>query len=229
MELNNIIKTIIQDTIARLEFAYKYNQENKETNDKADEIKTRIVFPKKNDGTCRISEQELRFAFIEAFNNYCNDEKNKKDNKGYDLYYSVETPTKDMYADFKTDPKKSKDFNDETKGRSAEFDAVLYQKKNDKLERICLLEFKANNANKIDHIKDVIKFNNEEEGDKNVLRYFIEIVKSYNNDTLESLNEKMYVNENDNDKEKYKHKENYKHNFICYSLEKKEEIIKKYI
>ena len=45
-----------------------------------------MVFPKYRNKETRVSEQELRFAFIEAFN-----ELNKENNWG--LYYSVETPT----------------------------------------------------------------------------------------------------------------------------------------
>jgi len=65
---------------------------------------------------------------------------------------------------------------------------VIYD---ENLKRVCLIEFKANNADEVDHEKDFLKLKNEEKDDVNVLRYFIEIVKSYRNDTIESLKGKF--------------------------------------
>ena len=42
-------------------------------------------------GETRISEQELRFIFVEQFNKYCNE------NNSWNAYYSVETPTEEKY------------------------------------------------------------------------------------------------------------------------------------
>lgn len=41
-------------------------------------------------GETRISEQELRFIFVEQFNKYCK-------NNSWNAYYSVETPTEEKY------------------------------------------------------------------------------------------------------------------------------------
>lgn len=200
MELKETINCIISETFDRLQYAYQFNHENNTTgNDfEGKEIKTRIVFPKKRDEESRISEQELRFAFIEAFNQYCNDNNSP-------LYYSIETPTKDKYSNFKDTPKVSDD------GRSAEFDAVIFKHINNKFVRVCIIEFKANNADETDHKKDIVKLNNEKEGDNNVLRFFIEIVKSYKEGTISSLKDKM---------KEFK----FKDNFICYSLKQGERI-----
>lgn len=134
----------------------------------------------------RISEQELRFAFVEEFNSYC--EKNQ-----IKLFYSIEAPTKDTYSGFTDEPIIN---HEKGKGRSAEFDLVIYD---EDLNRECLIEFKANNASEIDHNKDFLKLNNKAEGEKDVLRYFIEIIKSYSefdndkNDTISSLKKKFDV------------------------------------
>lgn len=76
---------------------------------------------------------------------------------------------------------------------------------------MCIIEFKANNADETDHKKDIVKLNNEKEGDNNVLRFFIEIVKSYKEGTISSLKDKM---------KEFK----FKDNFICYSLKQGERI-----
>ena len=179
-KLQEVIDSIIDATFVRLTNVYKIHREgNFESIDKPTDEGSRLVFPMygahRESGT-RISEQELRFAFVESFNDYCRKEK-------VNLFYSVETPTKlHTYSKFTTDPCD----NDEN-GRSAEFDLVIY---NDKFERVCLIEFKANNADEIDHKKDFLKLNNIGEGGEDVLRYFIEIVKSYDSRTIESLNKK---------------------------------------
>ena len=141
---------------------------------------SRLVFPayyenKEPKGT-RISEQELRFAFVEEFNCYC--EENSKN-----LFYSVETPTKEKYSGFSDVPKQ------DDGGRSAEFDMVIYD---ENLNRVCLIEFKANNADKVDHEKDFLKLDVDEKDNENVLRYFIEIVKSYKDRTIKSLKENKF-------------------------------------
>lgn len=128
----------------------------------------------------------------------------KKIDEGWNVYYSVETPTKDGYKDFKykkgVQPRQDKD------GRSGVFDLVIF---NDKLQRIALIEFKANNASEHEHKKDFVKLNNLEEGDETVLRHFIEIIKSYDNDTLSNLQGKTKGNESI---------------FRCWSLEEGKDI-----
>ena len=199
------IEQIIKHTFSRLDKAYQNQREG--INKSLTHIKgeSRIVFPcygERQDNEIRISEQELRFAFVEAFNTYC-DEKNLK------LFYSIETPTRDTYSGFankKEEPKP--DHN----GRSAEFDLVIYD---EHLNRIALVEFKALNADEHDHWKDFVKLNNPNEGGEDVLRYFIEVIKSYTengeNSTVESLKGKL----------KRRNQGDLKASFFCYALEGK--------
>ena len=195
------IEEIIKQTFARLDKAYQNHREgiNKSLiHTKGD---SRIVFPcygEHQNNEIRISEQELRFAFVETFNTYCD----KEDLK---LFYSIETPTQDTYsgfADKKEEPKQ------DSNGRSAEFDLVIYD---ENLNRIGLIEFKALNADKHDHRKDFVKLDNDKEGNAEVSRFFIEVVKSYSDgtekSTISSLKEKNAFNK--------------KSAFFCYALEGK--------
>ena len=182
-ELKPIIDKIITDAFRRLEYAYHYHREN---NSKASHNKiTRLVFPKFRNGNTWISEQELRFAFVEAFNA-------SQAVKDANLFYSVETPTEKQYTGF-TNGKPVAVTDDEQDGRSGEFDMVIF---NDKQERVCLIEFKANNAGKSDHEKDLLKLKEEGEGR---LCYFIEVLKSYTigdkeTTTIGSLKRKLKLN-----------------------------------
>ncbi len=184
METNRLIETmdvIITNTFNRLETAYNNHKEG--FNSKLPlptDNESRLVFPayykKGKIKDTRISEQELRFAFVEEFNRYCKENNIK-------LFYSIETPTKETYSDFSTEPKPSPN------GRSAEFDMVIF---NENLHRVCLIEFKANNADKVDHSKDFLKLEVDEKDNKDVQRYFIEIVKSYTNKTIKSLKDEKF-------------------------------------
>ena len=174
---------IIRLTLIRLSDAYKNQEVN---NKKFEKVGGRLIFPsyykEKEPTETRISEQELRFTFVEVFNAYC-------ELYNLALFYSVETPTKDTYkyfADSKEHPVPH------AKGRSAEFDLVIFD---EQMNRRCLVEFKANNASEHDHEKDFVKLNDPAEGDTDVLRYFIEVVKSYtqngDNSTVSSLRDKI--------------------------------------
>ena len=146
--LKGIIDDIVVDAFSRINYAYQYHREgviNEDSAPKAGETKTRIVFPHFSNGDTRISEQELRFAFVEAFNASQAVMENN-------LFYSVETPTRLKYKDFSSDP------HQDDNGRSGEFDMVIF---NEKQERVCLIEFKANNADATDHEKDLLKLDKE--------------------------------------------------------------------
>lgn len=180
-KLRETIDVIITNTFNRLETVYNNHKEG--FNSKLPlpiGKESRLVFPayykKGEKKDTRISEQELRFAFVEEFNYYC------KENN-INLFYSVETPTKDTYSDFSTNPTQNPD------GRSGKFDMVIY---NENLHRVCLIEFKANNADEVDHKKDFLKLDIDEKDNKKVLRYFIEIVKSYSDDTINSLKDSKF-------------------------------------
>ena len=181
--LKGIIDDIVVDAFSRINYAYQYHREgviNDDSAPKTGETKTRIVFPHFTNGETRISEQELRFAFVEAFNA----SQAVKDNN---LFYSVETPTRLKYKDFSSAPKQ------DNGGRSGEFDMVIF---NEKQERVCLIEFKANNADATDHEKDLLKLDKEGDG---ILTYFIEVLKSYTagdeeTKTIGSLKRKIKLN-----------------------------------
>ncbi len=191
-DLNKILKGIIDDIVVdafnRINYAYQHHREgvkNENVEPKVGEAKTRIVFPHYGNSNCntRISEQELRFAFVEAFNA-------SQAVKDENLFYSIETPTRLKYKDFSSDPKQ-----DES-GRSGEFDMVIF---NEDQERVCLIEFKANNVDETDYKKDFLKL--EKEGD-GILTFFIEVLKSYTTGdeetkTIGSLKRKIKLNNKD--------------------------------
>jgi len=142
-----------------------------------DSNKTRLCFPKyPTTGELRVSEQEFRFAFVEAFNEYVKD-------KGLDWRYAVEVPTGDTYLFIHKDNiEKSAD-----EGRSAMFDLVIYSGSK---ERICLIEFKAGNPDGFCYNKDYIKLLNEKEGNENVVRCFLQLLESHGNRTVANIQEK---------------------------------------
>jgi len=193
-ELEEHIDNILKATIARLKEAYDSRKESS-PNVKREECFTvnddthcRLVFPIKRDNQTRISEQELRFAFVEAFNEYCKESK-------LPLFYSVETPTRCRY-DFSDEPENCS--SDDDKGESGNFDLAIYDEKG---KRICLIEFKAHNTNPKKYKKDFVKLDNpEEDKNGNVKRYFINILRKTDNGTIPSLEKKVekintYTNE----------------------------------
>ncbi len=191
------IEEIIRNTFNAIQDSFNYQKESSPNlNDPKRQKLSRIVFPRKRKEPIRVSEQELRFIFVEQLN--------KRIAEGWDVYYSVETPTKDRYSGFKN--VKNAQPKQDPQGRSGEFDLVIF---NNRLERIALIEFKANNASDHEHLKDFVKLNNPNEG-KN-LRYFIEIVNSYDDGTLSSLNSKT---------------KDYEFMFRCWSLDKGKDITK---
>lgn len=138
---------------------------------------SRLIFPHYStiyrNGETRISEQELRFVFIEQFNVYCEKEK-------LDLYYSVETPTEYKYSfTDKTDPHK-----DDKRGQSAMVDLCIHDSD---FKRIALIEFKALNPDKFCYDKDFCKLTAEKQGDSNLVTFFIMIVKNSDSATTESI------------------------------------------
>ncbi len=122
----------------------------------------------------RVSEQELRCAFIETMRNI-----------HPEWYYSVETPTRLKYR-----------FTDKNNicidknGESARFDLTIYEDGEGK-KVIAHIEFKAHGGTKeCDYEKDFLKLINDCE-DKAVLRYFIQLFQSYNKRTKDSVSKKL--------------------------------------
>lgn len=174
------IDVIIKKTFNTISVVYRTQMENQKigTYNNND---SRIIFPLKRESKdkkeeFRISEQELRFVFVEEFNKYCS--------KNWDAYYSVETPTSKRY-DFSNKEMPCKV--DYPNGQSAMVDFSIFLKEQDKLTRVALIEFKALNPDKQSYMKDYVKLLNEDQK----FVYFIMIVKSANDRTIKSIAEKI--------------------------------------
>lgn len=102
-------------------------------------LSPRLIVPAYSGGESRVSEQEARFAFVEALS-------------GTSVYYSVETPTKGKYC-FKG-----------TSGneRSAQTDLTLYVANGGQLNHWVNVEFKKGNAPDAEIMKDIEKLIKEQ-------------------------------------------------------------------
>ena len=176
--INRHVNTMIVKTFDLLADIYKNRQEGITPQSNNNEEKCRLIYPCYSNEACRISEQELRFAFVEIFNRYC-------DLEGLPWLYSVETPTMNTYFFSKGKKAGQEPFpRQDDKGESANFDFVIHDQN---LKRICLIEFKALNADKSEHQKDLLKLikDHEVENLKNkryydyTQRYFIEILSFF--------------------------------------------------
>lgn len=197
METKDHIESIILRTYEIIQSVYDNQKEAEGRKSEAPAPLSRIIYPKYRSRETRFSEQELRFVFVEQLN--------KEISEGWDVYYSIETPTTKRYK-FK-DEKYPKVYDEEEKGgQSAQFDLVIH---NNKYQRIALIEFKANNTLAMHHEKDFVKLN--EEGLDDILTYFLEIVKSSDSGTVNSLTNK---------------KKSFKGEFFCWSCSKGDFIIK---
>lgn len=154
------IENVIDKTFEDIREIYQLQT----TGEGVPESKLRFPYKYKNHepGELRISEQELRCLFIE-----------KLQNEG--LYYSIEAPTMDDYR-FE---------NAEGKKRSGNFDLVIYDATG---KRYALIEFKGLNPDKKCYAKDYWKLQNSQE--QGVLRYFLQVVKSANDNTYENIAKK---------------------------------------
>ena len=198
METKEHIERIIRNTYEIIQSVFEHQKEADGPKSVADEPLSRIIYPQyRKEGCTRFSEQELRFVFVEQLNKEIHD--------GWDVYYSVETPTKNRYK-FKDEehPKVIKE--NEEGGQSAQFDLVIHD---NKFQRIALIEFKANNTLTKHHEKDFVKLNSE--GSDTVLTYFLEIVKSSDEGTISNLEEK---------------KQSFNGEFRCWSCSERDYIIK---
>ena len=126
----------------------------------------------------RISEQELRFAFLEQF---------LKSDCFKDYLYSAEMPTEYLYRFSEqrrrispicvTTSKSSKNT-----GRKANIDLCILDENK---KRVAIIEFKANNPGCFEHEKDLIKLKSEP--GENLVRLFVEIYTSADKKTLENM------------------------------------------
>lgn len=172
MEHKDHINIIIGNTLEKLNSLYHREGSGLSS--------TRLIFPRywktqgeqRVEADLRVSEQELRFMFVEELNRYCDV------HREWEVFYSVETPTSNSY-------KLSGDGL-----QSGCIDLCIHDKN---LKRIALIEFKALNPSDHDHAKDAFKLRYEIEGE---LRYFIEIVKSHRSDTADNIVKKFSKTEN---------------------------------
>lgn len=173
-----IIEGIINGAFKRVRDAYS----------KGENKKTRLIFPnyqhtkdKDGNGKLRVSEQELRFAFVESFN--------EKAPQGW--HYAVEVPTKGYYNFSGDEPVVA----EQGKGQSGNFDLVIY---GDSGDYVALIEFKANPSRGKSFKKDYLKLKNKNEGDGGqTLRYFLQIVdlsaRSDRNTEISKIKRKIEV------------------------------------
>lgn len=131
----------------------------------------------------RISEQELKMAFIEVF---LADKELAEE--GYT--YSVETPTKRPYKFSKDGKPIDKLICDS--GRRGNIDLTIHSHDG---KPACIIEFKARNDGEFSHGKDLFKLANEPDGP---IRFFVEIYVRTDNATVDSIHRKLYKNKYSN-------------------------------
>lgn len=233
-ELKNAIESILEDTFKEISNAYKWQKEiGGNDNSAAGSGKSLIVFPNYNDipedplresdikNYTRVSEQELRFIFVEKFNEYFKNNNNKL------YFYSIETPTRKSYVfdENQSGPKV------EDNGVSARIDLVIMTKDAGEFKRVALIEFKAHNPDVNDYRKDICKLINEEwEDNPNCLKYFIQIINVNNehrtwgnikNKKITAIDALREEDKGDKEKEKRKKDIKYSIEYKCFNLNSK--------
>ena len=158
-----------------------------------------IIFPKythgQNKGKLRVSEQEMRFAFVEEMRS-----------KYPNWYYSVETPTDKKYL-FKGEPCIVPE--EEEGGQSAQFDLTIYEdSKGDKV--LAHIEFKAHNPDIHEMKKDFLKLVEDKTVDMGIERVFIHLFKSFHQKTHKSIMGKLEECKSNNV------------HYLCFSIEEHE-------
>ncbi|MCR4815904.1 MAG: hypothetical protein K5842_01805 [Bacteroidales bacterium] len=160
-KIQQVIDNVIDSTFKSIEALFK-NKNRFARN-------TRLCIPSyhhgSNENKIRLSEQELRFLFVEEFNK-------NADVKKLDLRYSVETPTVGWYN------------NTGERKRSGNFDMTIWRNE----EIVAIIEFKAKNRS---FETDLKKLTNLEEGD--VLRYLVNILEASTPKTSRNLRKKFNV------------------------------------
>lgn len=131
---------------------------------------SKLIFPIYSSGKKRVSEQEARFLFVRELEN----------SENFKGYYSIETPTSDLYKfsdkdDREFEPKKGE-------GKSASFDLTIYDVYDKKFIRANFIEFKNENVYTIK--KDFLKLLCDK---YNTTNYLIHTIKSENSGTIPSI------------------------------------------
>lgn len=133
----------------------------------------RLIFPIKIQANAtkkvdRISEQELRFLFVEVFKN-----------EYPELFYSIETPTENKYKFGKTYEDIIKNRNTQKVSASTDMCAFKLNKVDLKYERILNIEFKHKNGAIKNIAKDILKLVREKQDG-----VFIHLLNNTRSDTL---------------------------------------------
>lgn len=167
--LKGKIEEIIEETFKELGKIYLCCCDNQSMNTES----PGVIFPRYSKQNIRVSEQELRCAFIQKLYE-------KKE-----WYYSVETPTTKKYTFTDKDNHKVYE-KDSNCGESARIDLTIHDKY---ANRLCLIEFKAHGGtSEHNYKKDLLKLYAEPDG---ALRYFIQIFESFNGGTSNSVKNKL--------------------------------------
>jgi hypothetical protein len=210
-EVERHVKNILGRTFDILKDAYWAQTEKSISVNKP---KTHLIFPlKKSDDSNRISEQELRFVFVEQLNEEIKGiSTDGKKSKEWDVYYSVETPTYYNYS-FGDKPKDIICYKAKKEGRSGNIDLTIHDNKG---KRIALIEFKFDNVTEHAFKKDFEKLH-EEQDEKNKdfdpLRLFVLMLNSFKDNTKSSIRDAKISPKSVN--------KDYKNVYFCaYSLEK---------
>ena len=205
------INKIIENTFATLKDVYDHQKEKDNQSTHIPRY-SRVIFPKYSNEETRLSEQELRFIFVEKFNQYC-------EANNLEWFYSVETPTEYKYR-FSDKGHKIEPIRDDEKGQSAMVDLAIHAPN---FKRIALIEFKALNPDPDCFSKDFVKLKAEFHENQNLLTYFVMYIKAYAinktnpaYDTLQSLSNKIHALDESGKEFKDKNTK-----FYCYVLEPK--------
>lgn len=169
MTIKEHVEAILNRSFKTLQAVY-VSQKEGDANLRTSRL-SRIIFPIKREESLRVCEQELRFVFVEQLN--------IEIEQGWDVFYSVETPTEYAYSGFSSGNPKC-DIN----GRSGAFDLVIHD---NALKRVALLEFKAHDAKKGDYKKDFCKL----ESEKRDCVFFVNILENVTKSTFRSVHEKI--------------------------------------
>lgn len=177
-KLETALGEIIKTTFETIDEIYKNRECEKNSFEGS-----RLIFPKysnlnkTNQNQVRVSEQELRFVFIETFSKYC-------DANHLEYFYSIETPSQYKYVfsekieSGKPLPRRAEDNDDSSV--SARFDMAIHNKDR---EIVALIEFKNNESDPVKYEKDFIKLHEEK---KNRICIFIDLIEASNSGTLEN-------------------------------------------
>ncbi len=154
--------------------------------------KTKLIIPnyqnnkRKNsnsDDEIRVSEQELRFIFVEQLN--------KTLPEGF--YYSIETPTNKKYK-FSEKGKNCKPVRNV--GKSGNFDLTIQAIQDEEKQIVAIVEFKSKSASPHSYAKDLCKLWNKEEGlGSDPLRYFINVFDTMEKQTQDKFVQKITNND----------------------------------